>query len=144
MVQLACILFHVDTGNADAFMLAVNNDINVTAQADRLIKLGNLIVLGQVRIEIVFTVKFVEFLNIAVQCQTCFNSEINNLLVQHRQSTRHTQAYRAYMGVRQTAEGSGAAAECFSFSFQLGMNFQADNGNIFSHYLLPPSGANTL
>ncbi len=68
MVQLASILLHVNTGNANAFMLAVNNDINVTAKADRLIKLGNLIVLGQVRIEIVFTVKFVEFLNIAVQC----------------------------------------------------------------------------
>ena len=144
MVQLACILFHVDTGNADAFMLAVNNDVDMTAQADRFIKLGNLIVLGQVRIEVVFTVEFVVFLDIAVQRQASLDSEINNLLVQHRQCTGHTQANRAYMGVGQAAEGSGAAAECFSFGFQLGMNFQADNGNIFSHYLLPPSGANTL
>ena len=144
VVQLACILFHVDTGNADAFMLAVNNNVDMTAKADRFIKLGNLIVLGQVRIEVVFTVEFVVFLDIAVQRQACFDSEINNLLVQHRQCTGHTQANRAYMGVGQAAESSGAAAECFSFGFQLGMNFQADNGNIFSHYLLPPSGANTL
>ena len=71
----------------------------MTAKADRFIKLGNLIVLGQVRIEVVFTVEFVIFLNIAVQRQTCFDSEINNLLVQHRQCTGHTQANRAYMGV---------------------------------------------
>ena len=134
----------MDTGYANALVLALNHDIDMTAQANGFIKLGNLIVLSQVRIEIVFTVEFIVFLNIAVQSQACFNSEINHLLIQHGQGAGHTQAYGAHMGIRSAAKFSGAAAEGFGFSFQLGMDLQADNGNISSHYLLPPSGANTL
>ena len=117
MYQLAGVFFHMDTGNADAFFLAVHPDIDVTAQADGFIPLGDLVILGQVGIEIIFTVKFIEFLNVAVQSQTGADRKFNYPLVQHRQRARHAQADRAHMGIGFCAEFRGAGAECFGFCF---------------------------
>ena len=142
--QFTSVLFHMDTGNANAFFFAIYVDVDVTIQADRFIQLGDLVVGAKVRIEIAFAVEFVVFLDFAVYCQTSTNCKFYNLFVQNRESTGQAQAAGANMGVRYVGEFCGAGAECFRFSFQLSMNFQADNGSIFSHYLLPPNGAITL
>ena len=140
MHQLAGIFFHMDAGDADAFFLAVDPDINMPAQADGFIPLGNLIILRQVGIEVILTVHLIELLNVAVQGQTGTDREFNHPLVQHRQG----KADRAHMGVGFRAEFRGAGAERFGFCFQFGMDFQTDDSNIIFHYLLPPNGATAL
>ena len=89
----------------------------MAAEANRLVKLGNLVVFGKVGVKIVFTVELVEFLDIAPQCKAGTDSELNNLFVQHRQCARHTEAHGADVGVGQAAELRGAGAECFGFGF---------------------------
>ena len=64
--QLAGIFFHMDTGNTDAFFLTVHPDVDMSSQTDRLIPLGDLVVLCQIRVEIILAVHFIEFLDIAV------------------------------------------------------------------------------
>ena len=144
MVQLACVFFHVDAGDADAFFLAFHFDVDMAAEADRFIELRDLVVFGQIGVKIVFTVEFVEFLDLAAQRQAGADSELDHLFVEHGQCAGHTQADRANMGVRLAAEFGRAGAERFRVSFKLGMDLQADNCSIFFHYLLPPNVANTL
>ncbi|MPM72701.1 hypothetical protein SDC9_119677 [bioreactor metagenome] len=113
MYQFTSILFHMNTRNADSLGLTVNFNVDMTAFADRFIELRDLIVFGQVRVKIIFTVKFIKLFNFAVNSKSCANSKLNNLFVQHRQSTRHTQTDRADMSIRLAAEFRGAAAESF-------------------------------
>ena len=117
VVQLACVFFHVDAGNAKAFGHTVNFNVNMAAEANRLVKLRNLVVFGKVGVKVVFTVKFIEFLNFAAQCKARTDGKFNNLFVQHRQCARHAEAHGANMGVRRAAELSGAGAEGFGFGF---------------------------
>ena len=66
MHQLARVFFHMDAGDADAFLLAVDADVDMPAQADGLVPLGDLVILRQVGIEVILTVHLIEFLNVAV------------------------------------------------------------------------------
>ena len=115
--QLAGIFFHMDAGDTDAFFLAVDPDINMPAQADGFIPLGNLVILRQVGIEVILTVHLIELLNVAVQGQTGADCEFNHPLVKHRQGTGHAQADRTHMGVGFRTEFRGAGAERFGFCF---------------------------
>ena len=117
MYQLAGIFFHMDTGNADAFFLTVDTNINMPAQTYRLIPLGNLVILRQIGIEVILAVHLIEFLNVAVQRQTGTDCKFNDPFVQYRQGAGHAQADRAYMGIGFRAEFRGAGAERFGFCF---------------------------
>ena len=50
---LAGIVFHVDSGDADAFPDAIHRDVNVPMLGQRLMVLRDLITLRQIRIEII-------------------------------------------------------------------------------------------
>ena len=134
----------MDTGHADTLFPAFHFNVDMAAQANRLIELRDLIVFRQIGIKIVFTVEFIEFLDIAVQSKSRTDRKFHHLFVEHGQSAGHTQADRADMGVGFAAELSRAGAERFRICFKLSMDFQADNSSIFFHYLLPPNGASTL
>ena len=144
MIQLASIFFHMDTSNTNAFFYTIKVNVDMTVFANRFIKLGDLIVFRKVRIKIVFTVKFIIRFNFTVQSQTSTNCKFHHLFIQNRQCTGHTQAHRTYVGVRFTTKLSRAGAKSLRFSFQFCVNFKTNNSNIFSHYALPPNGANTL
>ena len=117
MHQLARVFFHMDAGDADAFLLTVDPDVDVPAQADGLIPLGDLIVLRQIGIEVILTVHLIEFLNVAVQRQACPDGKLHHPFVQHRQRPRHAQADGAHVGVGFCAEFRGAGAERFGLCF---------------------------
>ena len=115
--QLARVFFHMDAGDADAFLLAVDPDINMTAQADWFVPLGDLVILRQVGIEVILTVHLIEFLNVAVQRQARPDGKFHHPFVQHRQCSRHAQADGAHVGVGLRAEFRGAGAERFGLCF---------------------------
>ena len=126
--QLAGIFLHVDAGDADAFGTAVHIDVQVALDGDGQFVLGYLVSLGQVGIEVVFAGKPAVRRNGAVGGQGHAQGVVHDLAVEYRQHPGHAQADRADMGVGGGAELGGAAAEDFGGGFQLGMDFQSDDG----------------
>ncbi len=57
MDEFACVFFHVDTGQVDAALLAVDVDVDITALANRQVELGRLEVFRQIGIVIVLAVE---------------------------------------------------------------------------------------
>ena len=129
MEQLTGVFLDVDTGYADALGIAflVHDDVQMTMLAQRNIILGNLIGLGQVRIEVVLTVLLADIVDLAAQSMTHADGIVNNLLIQYRQRTGHTGADRAAVGVYFRAEGVLAAAVNLGLCIQFGMDFQAND-----------------
>lgn len=113
MDELTSIFFYMNSRNANALGFTIYVDINMTAQGDRLIELGNLVGFGKIWIVIVFPVKLAVVLDITIDSQGKPQGKFNHLLVHDRQGARHTKADRADMGVRFAAKGSGAGAESF-------------------------------
>ena len=111
MHQLACILLHVNTGDADALLALGSLNIHIAMLADWQIILGCLPVLRQVRIIIILAVKLGEIVNLAVQGKTCLDGKLQHPFIQHRQYPRQAKADRAYMGIMLRAEGGCTAAE---------------------------------
>ena len=111
--QLACILLEMDALKTDPLGLAIHFEIHITVFTDRYIKLGNLVCLRQVRIEIVLTVGLAQSVDGTMGCNAHLCRIVYHLLVEHRQCTRLTGAYRAYMCIDFCTEGSAAAAENF-------------------------------
>ena len=113
MQQLACVFLEMDTFKTNPLGLTIHFKIYITIFTDRYIELGNLICLRQIRIEIVFTVGLAQAVDRTMGCHTHLCRIVYHLLVEHRQCTRLTGAYRAYMCIDFCTEGSAAAAENF-------------------------------
>src|SRR5690606_29532710 len=67
VVELADVFFEMDAGERDAFVFALDVaggagqlDLDGAADADRLVVLGNLVVFGRIRVEVVFAVPFAD------------------------------------------------------------------------------------
>ena len=85
MDQLARILFHMDAVDAYLFVIALSIFHHQPAvAADRQGKLGYLIAFGQIRIKVVFAVKFAETADLAVKGQAGFDGQLYGVAVQHR------------------------------------------------------------
>ena len=140
MNELAGVFFHVNAGQVDAALFAVDFDIHVAALADGQVKLGRLEVFRQIRIIVVFAVKFAVRQNVAVQCQPCFDGKVEHFLIEDRQHAGQAQADRADVGIRFGAEFSAAAAENLCLRFQFDVDFQADNGFVFHYNSTSPIG----
>ena len=137
MDELARIFFHVRPGDAHRRFLSVHLDIQMAVFADRQIILGCLEILGQIRIIIVFPVKFAVPGDLAVQRQSRAHRKFKDLFIQHRQDPRKAEAYRAYIGIRLCAERGLAAAENLRGRAKFRMDFQSDDGFIFHTYMSP-------
>ena len=85
MDELACVFFHVDTGQMDAALFAVDVDVDVTAFADRQVELGRLEVLRQIRIVVVLAVEFAERQDVAMQGQAGFDGIMQNFFIEYGQ-----------------------------------------------------------
>ena len=131
MDQFAGVFLHMDTGDTDAFGLAVDFDIEVAVLADRQVVLRSLEVFRQVRIIVVFAVEFAVRGNRAVQGDAGSDREFQHFFVQHRQHAGQAETHRANVRVLLAAELSGAAAKNLGSGFQLRMNFQADDCSKF-------------
>ena len=143
MNELARVLLHVDTRDADALLAVFRIDIHVAMLSDRQIVLGGLEVFRQIRIVVVLAVKLAEFIDGAVQGETRLDGKLHHPFIDDRQYAGKAQAYRTYMGILLRTEGSGTAAENFRLCFQFTMDFQS-NDCFITHAFLPPSSGISL
>ena len=127
MHQLAGILLDVDARNADALLLAVDIDVDVAVLTERMIELRDLVCLRQIGIEIVLSVHFREMCDLAVEHHARARRKFDDLLVEHRQCTRHTHADRTAARIRLAAVIGGAVAEYFGLGTQLDVYLKTDD-----------------
>ena len=132
MNKLTGILLHMDFMNAYGLLTACFRlDLHTAVSANRQIKLGYLIVLRIVRIEIVLPVKFTVPGNLTVRCQSHCNGILQNLLVQYRQGTGHSGTNRTCMGIGCSTKSGRTATENLGFGRKLHMNLQTDDCFVF-------------
>ncbi len=131
--ELACVLFKMDTIYAYLLFLALYVYLYLSGETHRARHLGYLVCLGQVGIEIVFSVPFCEARYIAVHHITRLDDVLNGSSVQHRESSGKSAAHRAAAGVRGTAEFSGAGAEHLGIGGKLCVCFKSYRGKISAH-----------
>jgi len=118
----------------DLLLSCCRLDLHPAVMADRQIQLGDLVVLGIIRIEIILPVKFAILVDTAVGSQTYGQGIFHHLLIENRQGAGHTGAHRAGMGVGRSSELGGASAEDLGSGSQLYMNLQTyDCFVLFAH-----------
>src|SRR3990172_4664052 len=89
MKELSRILFHVYPCYADAFFYVINLNINITLLRQRLVILGNLIPLWQIRIKVILSRKDAFIVNLAMRCYGHLYCELNRCLIEDRECSRH-------------------------------------------------------
>ena len=82
----------MNSRNADLFLLTVDFDLNISLADNRQIKLRGLVTLRQIRVEVIFSGKLTEFVNIRIGCKPKFDCKFNNLLIENREYPGETQA----------------------------------------------------
>ena len=102
-------------------------DRQIALTADRLIKLTDLITLGQIGIEIVFAIPFGVPRDFAVQCQSCFDRQFESAGVDHRQRSRHAGTNRARLRIGIGTVLRRTTAKQFRLRIELHVNFEADD-----------------
>ena len=128
MHQFPGVFLHVNPRDADLFAGVAHLDMDKSVLGDGKFVLGNLIALGQIRIKIVLAGKPAFPVDLAVGGHGHAQGKVHHLFVEHRQYARHPQTNRAGVRVGGRTEFGGATAEYLGSGFQLGMNFQADDG----------------
>ena len=137
MDQFTGILLHMHFMDTDLLRTYGSIYHQPAIVADRHIQLRDLIVLGVVRIEIVFPVKTAVLVDPAIRCQTKCQRIFYHLSVEDRKASGHSGADRTGMGVWRTSELCGASAEDLGSGSQFYMNFQTDDCFIlFLHHAL--------
>ena len=138
--ELAGVFFHVDTGDADALLGAVFlDDFEPAVLANRVVvhrksaRLGNLVTLRQVRVEVVLTGPHGVQVDFAVERKPKANGVFHGLLVRNRHGTRHTEANGAHVLVRGRIHFDFAAAEHLRLRRELTMDFKTDNRTVVGH-----------
>ena len=114
MNKLARILFHVDSGQADASGGAVQVNLHPAVFGQRQLILGNLIALGKIRIKIILAGKPAVRGNLAIGGQPHFDGKLHHFFVEHRQHPRHAQADRTGLGIGRRPELGRTAAKDFA------------------------------
>ena len=143
MNELAGILLHVDTRQADAFLLTVNIDIDPAMLSNRQVVLRRLPVLRQIRIVVVLAVELAVLVDRAVRGEAGLDAELDDALVDGWQHARQAQADRADMRVLLGAEARGTAAENLCFCLEFAVDLKANDCFVF-HQLFPPRSAISL
>ena len=128
--QFSGIFFQVDMVDSDILLSVRGVNSNFAFQTKRIIQLGNLICLRQVRIEVVLSVKNRKLADVAAQCHTSLYRIFYSSLVDDRQCARHTGADRTAAGVLASAEFCTTGTKNFGFGQELRMDFQTNNRNI--------------
>ena len=94
---------------------------------DRLVVLGDLVVLGQIGIEILLAVELAVLSDMQIQGQRGLHRILEHLLVEHRQGARQTAHHRVDVGVGVVAERGGRRREDLAGGAQLHVGLQADH-----------------
>ena len=133
MHQLAGVLLHVQTLDADGLqvgVLAFFSDLHLDPAllGDRLVVLGDLVVLRQIWIEVLLAVELAVFGDVEVQRHRCLHGVLEHLLVQHRQCAGQTAHHRVDVGVGVITKGGGRRRENFAVRSQLHVGLETDHG----------------
>jgi hypothetical protein len=131
---LAGVVFHVDARNADAFLHAVDFNVDPAMLGYRLIVLRNLVALGKIRVEIILTGEDGSRIHAAIQGQAGLNRQFDGLPAQHGKGSRQPQTDRADVGIGRSAETGRAATEDLGVGGELDVNFQADDRLVLFDY----------
>src|SRR3989338_2490595 len=123
MEELARIFFHVNARDADSLGPLADRDVQMAMMRERLIILGNLEVLWEIRIEVLLAVKLHHPGDLAVKRQGHPDPPLKRLLVEDRQRPGKPQTHRARLAIRRSTEFRGAPAEQLRFRAELEVNF---------------------
>lgn len=109
---LTGVLLHVGALDLDAPRRAVVEDhVEVTLGCDRLVVLGDLVVLRLIRVEVVLACESAPRRDGAVERKADPDRGLDSGCVHHRQRTGHAQTDRAHLGIGFGTELGGARAE---------------------------------
>ena len=81
MDQLTGILLHMHLVNPHFFLTSLCLNFHKTVMADWQIQLGNLVILGVIRVKIVLTVKFAILINAAISSKSCTQGKFYYLFI---------------------------------------------------------------
>src|SRR5207249_11902921 len=121
MKRLSRIFLEVDPHEPDPLPAAPRPNIDAAAGAERPIVLGDLITLGEVRVEIVLPGEDAPLRDLGADGQARHDREPDRALVQHGKHARESEADRADLRVGPRAELRAAAAENLRLGPELGM-----------------------
>ena len=133
MHQLAGVLLHVQTLDADRLQVGVLSffsdlHLDPTFLGDRLVVLGDLIVLREIGIEVLLAVELAVFGDVEVEGHRRLHRVLEHLLVQHRQGAGQTAHHRVDVGVGVIAKGGRSRRENFAVRSQLHVGLETDHG----------------
>ena len=129
----------MSAGDPDPFAFTIFEvDVQPAMLADRQLELGDLVALGQVRVEIVFACEDRAWCDLAVGRQAGFNGKLYDLLVEDGQGAGQAETNRAGLRVGCLAEIFRAAAKNLGVGGQLDMHFQADDSFVTLAHILSP------
>src|SRR5580700_3169665 len=122
------VLFEVDAGDPASDGLADDRKLEMSVDGQRQVVLRDLIALRQVRVEVVLPVELGEYGDVTVQRDRCAHRVLHRLLVDGRQDTGQSQAYRAGVLVRCCARVvGGARTEHLAAREQLRVHLEPDD-----------------
>ena len=125
---LARVLLHVRALDLHAEHGAVLElDVHVAVVRDRLVGLGGLEGLRQVRVEVVLARETAVLRDLAVQGQADLDGVLDGLVVDDRQGAGQAQRHGGHVGVRVTTKGVGGGVEHLGCGAQLDVHLNAEN-----------------
>ena len=128
---------HDLAGIGDAFLriLRIGQIIerNAAAEAERQIKLGDLVVLRHVGVEVVLPVPFHHRRRGAVQHDAGEDGLFNGQAIEDREGSRQAEAGGAGEGIGLCTVFSGTGAEHFTAGVELGVDFESDGNDVVWH-----------
>ncbi len=138
------VFFEVDAGEFDDFagvgdvfldVLGVGEVIegDAAADAEGEIKLGDLVVLRHVGVEVVFAVPLDDGWGGAAEHEAGEDGFFDGALVEDGKRAGEAEAGGAGVGVGLGAVLDGAGAEHFALGLELGVNFEADGDDVLGH-----------
>ncbi len=128
MNRFARILLQVQTldpHGEDRAVVALDRDLALAD--DRVLKLADLIALGQIGIEIVLPVKARPGIDLGPQPQARDHRLLHAAPIDHRQHTGHGRVHQTDLSVGAAAKTHRGAGEKFGFRGDLGMHLKAQN-----------------
>src|SRR5690625_3721536 len=106
-------------------------EFDLSAEADRLIVLRDLIIFWIVRIKIVFPIPFADRGDFAAEQKARSDNLIERLFVHDRQRSRQSEDDRIGLCVRLGTEAARRAAKHFRFRLNLNVNLESDDYFVF-------------
>jgi len=110
----------------DALLLAVKLEIDVAVAAEGLVKLGDLVVFREVRVEVILAIEDALRIELAVERPGDGVGHLDRLPVERREYPGVAHADGADVGVGLVAEARAAVAEYLRFRLELNVDLEAD------------------